>query len=62
MPEATRDRWLDLAGQICGTSQQLEHLVVKNTATSAEQGLAFLQELADAEVSTLKYIDLSGGK
>ena len=62
MPRATRDRWLDLAGQICAGSQQLEHLVVKNTATSAEQGLGFLQELADSEVRSLRHIDLSGGK
>ena len=62
MPKETRDRWLELAGMICAASQQLEHLVVKNTATSAELGLHLLQELADSEVSSLRYIDFSGGK
>ena len=62
MPEETRGRWLDMAGKICNTSQCLEHLVVKNTATTAKQGAALLQELADSEIKTLKHIDFSGGK
>ena len=62
MPRDTRDRWLELASSICAGSQQLEHLVVKNTATSAEKGLEFLQELADSDLDSLKHIDLSGGK
>jgi len=62
MPKETRDRWLQLAGLICQQSQNLEHLVVKNTATSAGEGLSFLQELADSEIHSLRHIDLSGGK
>ena len=57
-----RGRWLELVIKICQTSPYLEHLEVKNTATTAAQGLPFLQQLADSEISTLKYIDFSGGK
>ena len=62
MPEETRDQWLSLAGKICQTSKFLEHLIVKNTATSQESGAAFLQELAGSEITTLKEINFSGGK
>ena len=62
MPRETRDRWLELAGMICQQSQNLEHLVVKNTATSQDSGGSFLHELADSEIHSLKHIDLSGGK
>ena len=62
MPKDTRDRWLEFATMIVQQSLNLEHLVVKNTGTSDEQGLAFLEDLAESEIHSLKHIDLSGGK
>ena len=62
MPEETRNQWLYMASMICHKSRCLEHLVVKNTATTAEQGAAFLQDLADSEIDSLAHIDFSGGK
>ena len=62
MPEETRNQWLNMASMICYKSRCLEHLVVKNTATTAEQGEAFLQDLADSEIDTLVHVDFSGGK
>ena len=62
MPEETRNQWLYMASMICYKSKCLEHLIVKNTATTAEQGEIFLQDLADSNIDTLVYIDFSGGK
>ena len=62
MPEETRDRWLEFASMICQQSLNLELLTITNTATTAEKGLAFLEDLAESEITTLKHINLSGGK
>ena len=40
----------------------MEHLEVRNTATTAEQGAVYLQDLAESDLKTLKFIDFSGGK
>ena len=62
VPEEVRGRWLDMANQLCQTSTKMEHLELRNTATTAEQGAVFLQDLADSDLKTLKLIDFSGGK
>ena len=60
--ELSRGRWLDLADKICQTSTGMEHLIIKNTATTAQQGKTFLQNFAKAtQLSTLKTVDFSGG-
>ena len=35
---------------------------MKNTATTAEQGETFLQDLADSDIDSLVHVDFSGGK
>ena len=49
-----------MAGQICQTSKCLKILRVTSTYTTAEEGLAFLKELADSDLITLEKIDFSG--
>ena len=62
MPEETRDRWVEFASMIVQQSLKLEHLMVSNTGTTAEKGLALLEDLAESEIRTLKHINFSGGK
>lgn len=62
MPVETRDRWVEFASMICQQSQNLEHIMVSNTGTTAETGLELLKDLAESEICSLRHINFSGGK
>ena len=57
---ATNLLWLNMAGRICQTSQNLKHLVIRGTRTTAEDGAAFLQQLAESDLTTLEHVDFTG--
>ena len=58
----TNSMWLRMATNICRASFKLKQLVIRGTRTSAEEGLALLDQLSvkSEGLTTLEHIDLTG--
>jgi len=59
VPDATRNQLLEFAGQAATGSSCLQVLIIELTFTSAEEGLKFLQALADSTIESLRQVTIT---
>lgn len=59
MTDTTRNQLLEFAGQAATGSSCLQVLIIELTFTSAEEGLKFLQALADSTIESLRQVTIT---